>query len=195
MIAADETAIASFLGVIAQGIHLCSIVPDRGGCRGQWFGDDINAATNWALSENNQGKNVYWTVNLVAEGVNKKAAKVDILAARFIHVDIDPPKDGSALDKLRTHAELVDDPVPPSLIIDSGGGLQAFWRIAGSASLADVEAVNQGLAKLLGGDKCHSIDHLMRVPGTVNYPTAKKRAAGRGTSLAKVIHDSDRILH
>jgi hypothetical protein len=195
VIAPDPTAIASFLAAIAPGLHLCSILPDGRTCSGRWFGGDVGAATDWALSENQEGKNVYWTVNLVKEGVNKKPAKPDIVAARFSHVDIDPPKDGSSFDKLRTHAELVAEPVPPSLIIDSGGGLQAFWRITGAASLADVEAVNKGLAKRLGGDNCHSIDHLMRVPGTVNYPNAKKRAAGRSPALAKVIHDADRVFH
>lgn len=182
----DREAIASFLADIGQGLHLCSIVPD-GICVGRWFGEDIAAATDWAVSENNEGKNLYWTVNLATEGCNKKPSKADIVAARFAHVDIDPPKSGGPFDKLQTQAELLALSVPPSLIIDSGGGLQAFWRLAGPAYAADVESVNRGLAERLGGDNCHNIDRLMRLPGTVNYPNAKKRAAGRTTSLAKVI--------
>lgn len=182
----DREAIASFLAHIDQGLHLCSIVPN-GICVGRWFGEDIAAATDWAVSENIKGKGIYWTVNLVSEGCNKKPTKADIVAARFVHVDIDPPKGGGALDKLQTQAELAALPVPPSLIIDSGNGLQAFWRLAGPASQSDVEAVNRGLAECLGGDNCHNIDRLMRLPGTVNYPNAKKRAAGRTIALAKVI--------
>ena len=197
MIEPDRLAISSFLNSIGQGLHLCSVVPDGGkrNIRGRWFDDDTEGATDWAVAENVQGKGVYWTVNHVAENYNIKPGKKDISAARFLHVDIDPPKGGGPFDKIQTHAELLALPVPPSLIIDSGGGLQAFWRIAGPTNLEEVEATNSSIAAQLGGDCCHSIDHLMRLPGTVNYPNAKKRALGRPTSLAKVIHDADCILH
>ena len=192
----DSAAICSFLKIIGQGLHLCSIVTDGGGrVHGRWFGDDIAAATDWAVTENNMGKNLYWTVNLVAEGCNKKPGKVDIVAARFVHVDIDPPKGGGELDKVMTQAELKALSVPPSLIVDSGGGLQAFWRLDGPAPTAEIEAVNRNIADRFGGDNCHNIDRLMRLPGTLNYPNAKKRAAGRTTSLARVIYDTDRILN
>lgn len=194
MIQLDRAAIDSFLRLIGTGQHLCSIVPD-GKIRGRWFGDDIDTATDWAAAENALGKNLYWTVNLVAEGLNKKPRKPDIVEARFVHVDIDPPKGGGPFDKVQTHAELLALAVPPTIVVDSGGGLQAFWRLVGPASPAYVEDVNRGVAARFGGDNCHSIDHLMRVAGTVNYPNAKKTAAGRRISLAKVIYDSARILH
>ena len=193
-LAPDREAIASFLEGVGQGLHLCSLVPD-GGCKGRWFGDDITSAINWAASENSQGKNLYWTVNLVVDGHDKKAKKTDIVAVRFAHVDIDPPKGGGAFDKVKIEVGLVALPFPPSLIIDSGGGLQAFWRLAGPAEPSDIEAVNRGLAEHLGGDNCHNIDRLMRLPGTVNYPNAKKRSAGRTNSLAKVSYDPDRLFH
>ena len=185
----DSAMISSFLAAIRQDLHLCSIVPD-GNCTGRWFGADVPAATEWAAAESLAGRNVYWTTNQVAEGCNKKPSKADILAARFAHVDIDPPKNGGPFDKLRAQAELLALSVPPTLIIDSGGGLQAFWRLSGPASPAEVESVNRSLAGRLGGDNCHNIDRLMRLPGTVNYPNARKRAAGRSPSLAKVIYDS-----
>ena len=191
----ERAAIASFLAGIAQDVQLCSIVPDGGRCTGRWFGADVLAATDWAVAESIAGRNVYWTTNRVAANCNKKPSKTDIVAARFAHVDIDPPKAGGALDKLQTQAELLALSVPPTLIIDSGGGLQAFWKLAGPASMAEVEAVNRSLADRLGGDHCHNIDRLMRLPGTVNYPNAKKRSAGRTPSLAKVIYDSENLLH
>ena len=185
----QEASIASFLVVIGQDLHLCSIASD-GRCTGRWFGVDVPAATGWAIAESLAGRNVYWTTNQVNQGCNKKPSKVDIVAARFAHVDIDPPKSGGPFDKLQTQAELLALSVPPTLIIDSGGGLQAFWRLSGPASSAEVESVNRCLAERLGGDHCHNIDRLMRLPGTVNYPNAKKRAAGRAPSLAKVIYGS-----
>ena len=198
MIELDRSEIESFLSSIGHGLHLCSIVPDGrrpGSCIGRWFGNDVVAATAWACSENIQGKGIYWTVNLVLEGLHSKPGKDDITAVRFAHVDIDPPKGGGPFDKVLKQAELLALPVPPSLIIDSGGGLQAFWRIVGPATLQAVEDVNINIAAHLGGDRCHSVDHLMRLPGSVNYPNKKKLNLGRVASLAKVIHDAGRIFH
>jgi hypothetical protein len=184
---------AAFLEVIGDGLHLCSIVPD-GRCLGRWFGEDVTAATEWAAAENERQRNVYWTVNLAVAGCNKKPIKSDIVAARYIHVDIDPPKGSSTFDKMAALAELCALSTPPSLIIDSGGGLQAFWRLAGPAAPEVVEELNRNVAARLGGDHCHNIDRLMRLPGTLNYPNAKKLASGRVVSLAKVIYDADSIL-
>ena len=189
----ERGAITSFLAAIGEDVHLCSIVLEGGRCTGRWFGTDMPGATSWAVAESEAGHNVYWTVNRVVENCNKKPGKADIVGARYTHVDIDPPKTGGALDKLQTQAELLSLSHPPTLIIDSGGGLQAFWRLAGPASIAEVEAVNRGLAERLGGDNCHNIDRLMRLPGTINYPNAKKRAAGRIPSLAKVTYDSEML--
>lgn len=184
---------AAFLASIGDGLHLCSIVPD-GACHCRWFGDDVVAAMAWAKSENEQGKNIYWTVNRVSDGYHRKPSKEDIVAARFAHIDIDPPKDCASLDKLKVHAELCALPNPPSIIIDSGNGLQAFWRLVGPADLVEVEQLNRNIAARFHADKCHNIDRIMRVPGTLNYPNAKKRAAGRSIALAKVIYDADGVL-
>ena len=156
----EREAITSFLAAIGEDVHLCSIVPDGGRCTGRWFGAEILAAADWALDESVAGRNVYWTTNRVAENCNRKPGKADIVSARFAHIDIDPPKVGGALDKLQTQAELLSLSVPPTLIIDSGGGLQAFWRLAGRPSVEDVEAVNRSLAERLLGDNCHNIDRL-----------------------------------
>ena len=185
---------SEFLSALSHGLHLCSIGPD-GRCRGCWFGADVTAATDWASSENEEERNVYWTVNLVADGFPRaKPGKADIVAARYVHVDIDPPKGVSTFDKLGVLADLCALAIPPSLIIDSGGGLQAFWRLAGEVTTAEVEKLNHAVALRLGGDHCHNIDRLMRLPGTLNYPNAKKRASGRVVALAKVIYDANGVL-
>ena len=52
-------------------------------------------------------------------------------------------------------------------------------------AVAECKAVNAALRDALGGkadgkfDDCISVDHLFRVPYTVNFPNAKKRKAGR----------------
>lgn len=50
-----------------------------------------------------------------------------------------------------------------------------------------VEAINASIAAQTGGDHCQSVAHLMRVPGTINWPTPAKRARGRGETRATVL--------
>lgn len=50
-----------------------------------------------------------------------------------------------------------------------------------------VESVNISIAESTGGDRCHSIAHLMRFPGTANWPTAAKVKRGRGITQASIL--------
>jgi hypothetical protein len=70
-------------------------------------------------------------------------------------------------------------PLRPSVLVDSGGGLQAFWRLAEPESVqeprsrARFEQINQGLARAVCGpgrrpDAVHDATRLMRLPGTWN---------------------------
>lgn len=173
---------------IIDHIHIVTIDPD--GHRvpfGQWFGDNVDAAADWVISENGQGFNCYWTVNIVRANLHKKPAKTDMVAARFVHVDVDPPKDGGAFDRRGLLKTLEEMRKPPTFVLDSGNGLQGFWRLEeGSTNLPAIEHLNLRLANFLGGDHCHNIDRLMRIPGTVNFPDGKKRARGRVPVLSSV---------
>lgn len=164
-------------------IHLVAIKPD-GGTTGRDFGTDQEAAIDWATAQNSSGRNIYWTVNRVRSGVDKKPAKVDIVGARFAHVDIDPPKDGSEWDRGAALEQLQS--LSPSMILDSGNGVQAFWRLDGQEYAHEqVEAVNIAIRDHFGADSCQNIDRLMRVCGFINYPNAKKVSAGRKPALAR----------
>jgi hypothetical protein len=48
-------------------------------------------------------------------------------------------------------------------------------------------------AKELGADNCHNIDRLLRVPGTINWPNAKKRADGRVPVMSRLVHDGGQV--
>jgi len=164
-------------------IHLVAITPD-GPIAGRYFGSDAAAASEWAARENAAGRNLYWTVNMVTPGLDKKPSKQDIVGIRCAHVDIDPPKVGdwdkaAALSTLQARGA-------PSVVIDSGNGWQALWWVNEVTDVATIEQVNQGIQQAFGADHCWNVDRLLRLPGTVNYPDAKKRAAGRGTSEASI---------
>lgn len=166
-------------------IHLVYLHPNGVGVHAKEFETDVDAAIEAAEKASANGFNIYWTVNYVRPGLNKKPTKADITHARFVHVDIDPPKTGGAFDKGEITAALLEIDMPPSFVIDSGGGLQAFWRLDDPcANLPSIEAINTQARDWFEADACQNIDRLMRVPGSVNYPNKTKLARGRTPCLA-----------
>jgi hypothetical protein len=55
--------------------------------------------------------------------------------------------------------------------------------------------INKGLAEYLGGDTCWDIARIMRLPETTNFPTKKKREAGRTEALTCFIDYMDGPLY
>ena len=178
---------------------LTAIVPD--GMTNTRTFIDANAAERWALDENAAGRNLYFSVNQTTRALDKKATKADIARVEFLHVDLDP-RAGEDLAsereriRKRLNGSLAADGIPPpSFIIDSGGGYQAFWRLAqpieldgDPAKVEDAERYNIELACKLGGDATHNIDRIMRLPGggLTNWPTVKKQEKGREPAPTKL---------
>lgn len=178
---------------ICNSIHLVSILPDAFDSqpRGKWFGDDWQGATTWAEEENKKSRNVYWTLNLVAPGLNKKPKKSDIIGIRGFGVDIDPPKGVSTWDKSGVISDLILRG-QPSYVIDTGRGIQGVWLTSNpSTTHDDVESVNRGLTLAFNGDATHNVDRLFRLPGFVNYGDAKKRQAGYVPTRARLVTPFD----
>lgn len=195
-VAPDEGTAREFLTMLATDVgqvHLVAIDPDgKYPVEGRDFGSVAEAALNFALRVNADGLNIYWSVNEVRSGLHKKPTKADIIAARFAHVDIDPPKDGRSFDKAAELALLDAMPCPPSFVIDSGGGIQAFWRLGfRHDKLSQVEIANQQIRDICGGDNCQNIDRVMRVPGTINWPDVRKRERGRVPVLSTIMRRWD----
>lgn len=182
----DRDAIESFLrDTIGDAFHLAYIADGKPPiCK--WFGDDAAAAADWAISANERGHNIYFTFNRAPNSFNRKPGAADIVAARFAFADIDPPKDGQPFDMAAQLEALENDRLPPSFVIASGGGLQAYWRIEESENLSAIGELGRGIAHKLAADSCANVDRLARLPGTVNYPNEVKRARGRTPSLAYV---------
>lgn len=160
----------------------------------------------------NGKRNLYFSVNRPKHEIESgKAKKEDIGWLVALHVDVDPEKvEGLGADEAALHyqaenarikAKLDAYSPPPSVVIFSGGGYQAFWLLATPVELesADdikrLEAYNRRFEKDLGGDHCFNVDRIMRLPGTVNIPDAKKRAAGRVPVLATLLSFDDKLLY
>lgn len=139
--------------------------------------------------------NLYWMVNPARTRLTSKAKKEDVEELAWLHVDIDPGQ-GEEPETARANAvaRLEAYSPPPSIIVDSGGGVQALWclvdppYIGGDIPRAEeAECYNRQLEAELGGDHCHNCDRILRLPGTINLPNEKKRKAGRAPRLASVV--------
>jgi hypothetical protein len=137
------------------------------------------------LDKRQGNSNLYFHVNRLRRKPRKgKATKQDVTEAEYLHVDVDDLRP-ETLERLRNHQPA------PTAIINSGGGYQGFWKLVEpSGNLDRVESCNKVLATLFGGDNCHNIDRIMRVPGTVNVLSKKKIERGRAPALAFVV-DAD----
>lgn len=179
-----------------EQIHIVCIHPNGLKIVGKHFENYVENAIEYCVAQNNAGLNVYWTPNIVRPNVHKKARESDILAAAFAHVDVDPPKNGGAFDKGAIVEGMSGLDCPPSFIVDSGGGLQAFWRLDDPCqNIQSIKYINIQIKGYFDADHCQSIDHVMRLPGTINWPDAKKRARGRVPSLAKFAMPDDGTVY
>jgi hypothetical protein len=152
-------------------------------------------------------RNLYYSVNPTRRPMHSKAAKVDIAAIEYAFGDFDP-NDGESVEdaKARYLAALGDD---ASAIVDSGNGVQALWKLKDpivlgepikndedelefspedKAKIEDVEARIKARMEALGAKAgTQNIDRILRLPGTINLPNAKKLEAGRVACLTKLL--------
>lgn len=155
--------------------------------------------------------NIYYHVNKPTHILTKKAEREDIKEVCFLHVDVDPRTgEDFESEKERIQKALTDNlPAglpPPSAVIFSGGGYNALWRLETPIPIADetlspqevtaryedAKRYNLQLEIMLGGDNCHNIDRILRLPGSTNWPNAKKRAKGRKPAISRIVKLSDK---
>ncbi|MBK9080738.1 MAG: hypothetical protein IPL88_01020 [Rhizobiales bacterium] len=181
-----------------EPIVLTAIIPDGGGVSSRTFRPQSQQDEILTWLEGRHGRaNLYFSVNPCTREMNGngvKSKKTDMRGMKALHVDVDP-RAGENLTAERERAERVlrnYQPVP-SFIIDSGNGFQGFWLldqeqpIDGQEALAvELEGYNQYIARYLTADNCHDINRIMRLPGTINMPDAKKQRKGRVPVLASL---------
>jgi P4 family phage/plasmid primase-like protien len=192
------------------------ISPD-GQTYGATFLPSKDAATKAWLDERLRTHNLYFHVNAIGKPpASGKTKKEDMTFAIGLHADTDPrPADGDARtnkrlllehrkeERARILAKLRAYKPAPTFIIDSGNGYQAFWLFHEPIALTEetiraVEERNHTLMLDLEGDKgTYNIDRIMRLPGTRNWPSVKKKEKGRCKAptvlLAEDFHPERRI--
>jgi hypothetical protein len=178
-----------------DGPWVLTVIPTEGGktTTATFDGKSLDRLESW-LARFRDTHNIYFSVNPTRVRMEKKANREDILEVSYLHVDADPRVGEDLQDEQSRIALLFQTFNPrPTFTVFSGGGFQGFWKletpipINGQLEAAeDAKRYNQQLEILLGGDCCHDISRIMRLPGSINHPNEKKRKKGRKEVMAEV---------
>lgn len=152
---------------------------------------DFDGAVAHSSGLVSKGHETYYGVGLRATGLNssQRGSKNDVtvLPGFWLDVDIAGPGHASSalpsgLDAGLAVIELC--PLPPSIVVDSGGGLHAYWLFERAWALlpAEIQGANAAskqfqkevieTAKSKLGyhvDQTGNIDRVLRLPGTLNF--------------------------
>ncbi len=185
---------------------LTAIEPDTRKIETRTFAPTADGKCRQWLEHWSGKRNLYFHVNTVKGELNKKAQREDIESVDWLHIDVDP-RVGEEIEEEQERAlSMLRDPdwrgvPPPTVIVFSGGGYQGFWKLKEPIQIGgvlekaeDAKRYNLQLETQFGGDNCHNIDRIMRLPGTINLPDKRKKAKGRKAKLAELVefHD-DRV--
>lgn len=126
------------------------------------------------------GANVYAGLQVMRKGLQrgKRGTESDIVAVLGLVADMDS-------DTGKAGGEL---PVEPSFVIEtSPGNGQPAWLFDRHLSVVEAKPIAAALRRATESDAgTADVTHVWRVPGTLNWPNAKKLARGRAVGPADV---------
>ncbi|TXN20389.1 AAA family ATPase [Methylobacterium sp. WL9] len=193
---AQEHSGVTFLRALdATGRHNLVAIGLGGEIEGRTFEPGAWEAMGAWIDVRNGRCNLYFSANEPRAGADHaKLGKHEIGLIRCVYGDADP-KDGTAFleerERLRGIVrELAAAPVPPTFVIDSGGGMQPIWaldtKLPAETHIQAAEEQGRGIARRIGGDHVQDISRILRLPGTLNIPKPSKRLRGQVERLARV---------
>ncbi len=123
----------------------------------------------------------------------KKNAKFIVALWADIDVGIEGHKKPSKYKDQNEALEVLKNfEYQPSIIIDSGHGLQCYWLLKDPEEIKDIsfiEGVMRGIAGIIGGDCTHDISRIFRIPETMNVKVTDK------PELVKIIHFDNNLRY
>lgn len=178
---------------------LTSILPNKGVIETRTFDNSNFKNMQIWIDKYQNSRNIYYTLNTVKRAISSKPQKTDICELIALHCDCDPRVgEDFESERKRILQKLQSFQPKASIVIDSGGGYQIIFLLQhpvlldGTVEMAEeYELYNRQLEVLLDGDHCFNIDRILRLPGTVNVPDAKKLKKGRIAALASVLNWED----
>ncbi len=136
-----------------------------------FFSRDMSKLIQFIEDEHTSANGVYVGMATRTKGL-KSGKAIHCEELPCLWVDLDCDKDG--LDRQECSKILQTCKYPPSLIIDSGGGLHAYWLLTQAHDLKiehhdKIKKTLKGLAHIFAGDMAVcDIARIMRVAGTCN---------------------------
>lgn len=138
--------------------------------------DMVDAVMAHAATPN---ANVYICPNLMRPTLERgrKGGEADVIAVLALVADMDDDTGRSG-----------SMPVEPNYVIESSpGNRQCFILLDRPLAPVDAKQLATGLKRAANADHCTvDVSHVWRVPGTFNWPNAKKLARGRSANPARV---------
>lgn len=178
----DANKIGRFLKSFGRLRPSITVKLPNGAMRTKRFTSTHWAARSAKMSNENVNADIYFTGNShedeVLEDLNggknwtpiRKPRKENIVLGVGAWLDFDGcGHDPEVIDELLHRHDW-----PPTYIVMTGGGLQAFWRFDEFVSKEDCECINRWMVEQFKDipflDKsCWTCEHLWRVPGTLNW--------------------------
>ncbi len=137
----------------------------------QYATDQRSEASQKAKEMSKNGFDAYFSPAVLSQKLEggQRGKKEFFRGSRVLWCDLDADNSRTK-EKLRIEVQSHETIPPPSIMIDSGNGLHAYWILDTFIEGQDaIESRNYNLAEAFKADHCHSIDHLFRIPGTLNY--------------------------
>ena len=152
----------------------------------------LKEAADFAEEKNKGGFNIY-VGPAMRQGEKPKSGRAKdaaVVTSAYAWSEFDKPGDGARIDLI-----LKEKNLRRAIIIVTGRTphLRAhlYFKLTGSVTLDELRTANTALKALFGSDDVASPAHLMRLAGTVNYPTPKKRERGYVPELVTLHNRED----
>ncbi len=142
---------------------------------------DKGDAAEWIAARDGVS-DIYVLVGLPEGSPTTTPTKERMRGSAWLWCDLDPrPRDDLGQERERVRRllteRLPDGVPPPTIVVDSGRGMWALWQLDEPClDPTRVEECNLWLANQLGADKCHNINRVTRLAGTVNLKTGQRSA-------------------
>lgn len=168
-------------GVLVVSAFNAALPDDRGIVTHHRIGDVDDMVAAIEAHRDTPHINVYCGLQVMRPNLarGKRGAESDIVAVLGLVADMDS-------DTGRNTGEY---PVEPNYVIEtSPGNLQPMWLFDRPLQATVAKAIAKQLKTATGSDHgTGDITHVWRVPGTNNWPNAKKLARGRSAAPAMVV--------
>ena len=130
----------------------------------QWWESDRQAAVDLSIQQSDEGWDAYYGV--LARLLKSGDATAVSPTTAVLWADLDAKVSGS---KQRCLTNLVGYPIPPSVVVDSGHGYHAYWKLDQFILYEQARLMMIGLAEGLKGDSVWDAPRILRIPGTTNW--------------------------